>query len=100
MANLPTQDSYIITLFETKFHKDSAKFFEAIKSLFKTQYKLERQEYNLLKAYSEGELSIGQVAKILDISKGEVLELLKKYDIPFIEANKSYIEDEFNAFKL
>ena len=100
MANLQTQDSYIITIFETKFHNDSNKFFEAIKNLFKTQSKLERQEYNLLKAYKDGDLTIGQVAKILDISKSEVLELLEKYDIPFIEANKEYIEQEFNAFNL
>ena len=37
-----------------------------IKELFQTKSKLEIQEYNLLKAYDRGELSIGQVAIILN----------------------------------
>jgi len=36
---------------------------------------LETQEYNLLKAYDRGELSLGQVANILNISKSDTMEL-------------------------
>ncbi len=98
MPNLPTHDAYIMTILETKFHNDSTKFFNAVKDLFKTDSKAQQQEYNLLKAYEEGDLSIGQVAKILDVSKFEVMGLLEKYNIPFITINEAYLEQEFNAF--
>ena len=98
MPNLQTQDSYIMTIFETKFHNDSSKFFNAVKDLFKTESKAEQQEYNLLQAYQEGDLSIGQVAKILSLTKLEVMELLEKYNIPFITVDEEYLNQEFNAF--
>ena len=100
MPKLQTHDSYIMTIFETKFHNDTSKFFDAVKSLFQSQGKAEQQEYNLLKAYEEGDLSVGQVAKILNVTKFEVMELLEKYDIPFITANEEYLEQEFNAFNV
>ena len=98
MPNLQTQDSYIMTIFETKFHNDSTKFFNAVKDLFKTETKVEQQEYNLLKAYQEGDLSLGQVAKILNATKFEVMELLEKYNIPFVTVDEAYLDQEFNAF--
>ena len=99
MQTIQIQGSFMINLLETKFYNDKAKFIEAIKELFQKKSKLEIQEYNLLKAYDRGELSIGQVGMILNISKSEVIELLKKYDIPFIPVDKEYLEQEFNAFK-
>ena len=98
MATLQTQDPFITMILETKFHNDKKKFFEAVKRLFQTDSKIEMQEYNLLKAYDEGDLSIGQITKILNITKAEIMELLEKYDIPFIRADKEYLEQEFNAF--
>ncbi len=53
----------------------------------------------MLKAYDRGELSLGQVANILNISKSETMELLKKYDIPFVRVDSEYLEQEFGAFK-
>jgi predicted HTH domain antitoxin len=89
----------MVTLLETKFYNDKSKFIEAIKELFQTKSKLEAQEYNLLKAYDRGELSLGQVANILNLSKAETMELLKRYDIPFIRVDSEYLEQEFGAFK-
>jgi len=60
---------------------------------------VETQEYNLLKAYDRGELSLGQVANILNLSKTETMELLKKDNIPFIRVDSEYIEQEFGAFR-
>jgi len=60
---------------------------------------VETQKYNLLKAYDRGELSLGQVANILNLSKIETMELLKKYDIPFIRVDSEYMEQEFGAFR-
>ncbi len=99
MQTIQIQDSFITNLLETKFYNDKSKFIEAIKELFQTKSKLETQEYNLLKAYDRGELSLGQVANILNISKSETMELLKKYDIPFVRIDSEYIEQEFGAFK-
>jgi exonuclease VII small subunit len=93
------QDTSILHILETKFHNDKEKFVEAIKEMFQIKNRLEIQEYNLLKSYDRGELSIGQISNILNISKHEVMELLEKYDIPFITVNNEYIEHEFNAFK-
>ena len=98
MTTFQTQDPFIETLLETKYFNDKSKFIEAIKELFQTKSKLESQEYNLLKAYSRGELSIGQIGTILNLSKYEVMELLEKYDIPFVEIDKEYLDYEFNAF--
>ncbi|MFK5976610.1 MAG: UPF0175 family protein [Sulfurovum sp.] len=93
------QDPSILNILETKFHNDKEKFVEAIKEMFQIKNKLEIQEYNLLKSYDRGELSIGQIGTILTLSKYEVMERLEKYDIPFIRVDKEYIEYEFNAFK-
>jgi exonuclease VII small subunit len=93
------QDPSILNILETRFHNDKEKFVEAIKEMFQTKNKLETQEYNLLKSYDRGELSIGQIGTILNLSKYEVMELLENYDIPFIRVDKEYIEHEFNAFK-
>lgn len=93
------QDPSILNILETKFYNDKEKFVEAIKEMFQIKNKLETQEYNLLKSYDRGELSIGQIGTILDLSKYEVMELLEKYDIPFIRVDREYIEHEFNAFK-
>ena len=93
------QDPSILEILETRFYNDKEKFVEAIKEMFQIKNRLERQEYNLLKSYDRGELSIGQIGTILNLSKYEVMELLEKYDIPFIRVDKEYIEHEFNAFK-
>ena len=99
MQTIQIQDSFITTLLETKFYNDKNKFIEAIKELFQTKSKLETQEYNLLKAYDRGDLSLGQVANILNISKSETMELLNKYNIPFVRVDSEYLEQEFGAFK-
>ncbi len=99
MQTIQIQDSFITTLLETKFYNDKNKFIEAIKELFQSTSRLETQEYNLLKAYDRGELSLGQVANILNLSKTDTMALLKKYDIPFVRVDSEYLEQEFGAFK-
>ena len=99
MQTIQIEDSFIQTLFETKFYNDKSRFIEAIKELFQNKSKLERQEYNLLKAYDRGELSLGQIADILSISKSEAIDLLKKYNIPYVRVDSDYLEQEFGVFK-
>ncbi len=96
---LEIQDTFITTLFETKFYKDKHRFIEAIKESFKLKSKLEAQEYNLLKSYERGELSLGQVANILNLSKSETIDLLKKYNIPYVHIDKEHLVHEFMAFE-
>jgi len=91
-------DSYINTLFETKFHKNQMELVNEIKKLLQNQSRAEQYEYSLLKAYEKGDLSIGQVSDILSISKNETMDLLKKYDIPFINVDETYLDQEFQAF--
>jgi hypothetical protein len=71
------QDPSILNILEIRFHNDKEKFVEAIKDMFQIKTKLETQEYNLLKSYDRGELSIGQIGIILNLSKYEVMELLE-----------------------
>lgn len=96
MHNLQIQDPFIESILKTKFDNDTTKFFNAVKSFFKKE---NNQEYRLLKSYQDGILSIGQIAKILDMSKSEVMDLLEKHDIGFITVDEEYLEQEFNAFK-
>ncbi len=93
------QDSYIVTLFETKFHKNKLEFVDAIKTLFASQTKAEQYEYGLLKAYEKGDLSIGQVADILSLSKKQTLDLLEKYKLGFVNVDSEYLDQEFKAFE-
>lgn len=92
------QDSYINMLFETKFHKNKLALEDEIKKLFKKQSRAEQYEYGLLKSYEKGDLSIGQVSTILNVSKNETLDLLKKYNIAFVNVDKEYLEQELSAF--
>jgi predicted HTH domain antitoxin len=85
------KDPFITTLFKTNFYSDTSKFIEAIKELFQTKVKLEEQEYNLLKAYDRGELSLGQIATILNLSKVDTMELLQKYNIPFVRVDSRLV---------
>lgn len=98
VTHLQTNDKYIETILKTKFYNDEHKFIEAVKKLFQKDDEFKTREYNLLKAYQEGELSIGQIAKYLNISKSETMELLKRYEIPFIELDEEYLKHEFDAF--
>ena len=59
----------------------------------------EHKEMKLLIQYDNAELSTGQVAEELGVSKSEVLDLLKKHNIPYIRADEEYIEQEFKAFE-
>ena len=61
------QDPSILDILETRFYNDKEKFVEAIKEMFQIKNRLETQEYNLLKSYDRGELSIGQIGTILNM---------------------------------
>jgi predicted HTH domain antitoxin len=65
---------------------------------FENYKKFASVEFNLLKAYESGVLTTGQVSKILNRSKSDIIELLEKYKIPFITADKDYLEQEFGSF--
>jgi len=53
----------------------------------------------LLIQYNNEELTIGQVAENLCISKSEVLDLLKKHKIPYVRVDEEYLEQEFEPLK-
>lgn len=55
---------------------------------------IEHREMKLLIQYDNEELTIGQVAEKLGISKSEVLDLLKKHKIPYVRVDEEYLEEE------
>lgn len=59
----------------------------------------EHKELKLLLKYDNEELTIGQVAEELDISKSKVMDLLKKYKIPYVRVDEEYLKQEFEAFR-
>ena len=48
----------------------------------------------LLIQYDNEELTIGQVAEKLSVSKSEVLDLLKKHNIPYVRVDEEYLKEE------
>lgn len=54
----------------------------------------EHREMKLLIQYDNEELTIGQVAEQLCISKSEVLDLLTKHKIPYVRVDEEYLEEE------
>ncbi len=94
MLTLQLNDSFIEQKFEMDFHNNTKYFIQTIKSFLQ---KKDNIEFNLLKAYSRGELSSGQVARILDISKYDVLELMERYDIAYINVDDEYLKEEIEA---
>jgi len=70
-------------------------------SIYESLHKIvnEHKEMKLLIQYDNAELSTGQVAEKLGISKSEVLELLVKHKIPYVRADEEYIKQEFEAFE-
>jgi len=59
----------------------------------------EHKEMKLLIQYDNAELTTGQVAEKLGISKSEVLELLKKHKIPYVRVDEEYLEEEFKTIE-
>ncbi len=94
MITLQLNDTFLEEKFKIDFHHNTQRFIHTIKESLETK---ERTERNLLKAYSRGELSSGQVAEILNVTKYDVLELLEKYDIPYIEVDEEYLQEEIEA---
>jgi excisionase family DNA binding protein len=59
----------------------------------------EHKEMKLLIQYDNAELTTGQVAEKLGISKSEVLDLLVKHKIPYVRADEEYLEQEFKTIQ-
>ena len=59
----------------------------------------EHQEIKLLIQYDNAELSTGQIAEKLEISKSEVLDLLVKHKIPYVRVYEEYLEQEFKTIE-
>jgi exonuclease VII small subunit len=91
---LQINDEYLETIFKTKFNSDKNLFIQAIKELSQNIHQLEKIEYNLLKAYESGDLSIGQIAKILNTNEEEVLSLMAKNNIYLADEDYDFSRDK------
>ena len=91
-------DPWFESLFRTEFDANSTKFLETIKSLLIEKNQREKQVVALLNQYKNAEISIGKIAENLNISREEVLELLSKHNIDFVDYSWEKDQKNVNAF--
>ena len=91
-------DPWFESLFRTEFGANSTKFLETIKSLLIEKNQREKRIVALLNQYKNAEISIGKIAENLNISREEVLELLSKHNIDFVDYSWEKEQKNVNAF--
>ncbi len=91
-------DPWFESLFRTEFDANSTKFLETIKSLLIEKNQREKRVVALLNQYKNSEISIGKIAENLNISREEVLELLSKHNIDFVDYSWEKEQKNVNAF--
>ncbi len=91
-------DPWFESLYRTEFGANSTKFLETIKSLLIEKNQREKRVVALLNQYKNAEISIGKIAENLNISREEVLELLSKYNIDFVDYSWEEEQKNVNAF--
>ena len=78
-------DPWFEALYNKEFGSNATKFVEEIKSLLVEKYQKEKRVVALLHQYAEANISIGKIAENLHIGREEVLALLKKHNIDFVD---------------
>ena len=91
-------DPWFESLFRTEFGANSTKFLETIKSLLIEKNQRDKRVVALLNQYKNAEISIGKIAENLNISREEVLELLSKHNIDFVDYSWEKEQKNVNAF--
>ena len=91
-------DPWFESLFRTEFGANSTKFLETIKSLLIEKNQRDKRIVTLLNQYKNTEISIGKIAENLNISREEVLELLSKHNIDFVDYSWEKEQKNVNAF--
>lgn len=96
-------DPWFESLYTKEFGANATKFVEEIKALLVERYKKEKRVVALLHQYRDANISIGKIAENLHIDREEVLALLKKHNIDFVdyslEDEKRNVDDFLEEFK-
>ena len=91
-------DPWFESLYRTEFGANPTKFLETIKSLLIEKNQREKRVVALLNQYKNAEISIGKIAENLNIDREEVLELLSKHNIDFVDYSREKEQKNVNAF--
>ncbi|HFU75385.1 MAG TPA: hypothetical protein ENK66_03985 [Arcobacter sp.] len=78
-------DPWFETLYTKEFGSNTTKFVEEIKALLVERYQKEKRIVALLHQYQDANISIGKIAENLNIEREEVLALLRKNNIDFVD---------------
>jgi len=96
-------DPWFESLYTKEFGSNTTKFVEEIKSLLVQRYQKEKRVEALVHQYKDSNISIGKIAENLHITREEVLALLKKNNIDFVDYNfedeKKNVNDFLKEFK-
>ena len=96
-------DPWFESLYTKEFGSNASKFVEEIKSLLVERYQKEKRVLALLHQYQDANISIGKIAENLHVDREEVLALLGKHDIDFVDYNledeKKNVDDFLEEFK-
>ena len=78
--------------FEVRIPPDLLKFQDTVQRSI--------NEWLVLSLFTDGFISSGKAAKLLDITRAEFLNLLRKRGIAYIDYSPQELEEEFEAVKL
>ncbi|CAA6819631.1 MAG: Unknown protein [uncultured Sulfurovum sp.] len=96
-------DPWFESLYTKEFGANTTKFVDEIKVLLVERYQKEKRILALLHQYQDANISIGKIAENLYIDREEVLALLRKHNIDFVdyslEDEKKNIDDFLEEFK-
>jgi len=91
-------DPWFETLYTKEFGANATKFVEEIKALLVERYQKEKRVISLLHQYQNADISIGKIAENLHINREEVLTLLKKHNIDFVDYSLKEEKQNIDSF--
>ncbi len=96
-------DPWFESLYTKEFGANATKFVEEIKALLVERYQKEKRVLALLHQYADANISIGKISENLNIDREEVLALLRKHEIAFVDyglkEEKQNVDDFLAEFK-
>jgi len=95
MTTIQINDPWFESLYRTEFEANSSKFLETVKQLLTEKKQREKKIVSLLQQYKDAKISIGKIAENLAIDREEVLSLLSKHNIDFVDY--SWDEEQKNV---
>jgi len=95
MTTIQINDPWFESLYRNEFGANSNKFLETIKTLLRERNEREKKIVSLLHQYKNSEISIGKIAENLNVDRENILSLLTKHNINFVDY--SWEEEQKNV---